>query len=179
MPDHPVGTKQYRVTKAIHWHYCTELSHEEMADRLGVREETVSRYINEPPSEAVEQQLEEQQREVRLVAYEELKHQLRAAGDLSRTAEKPVKVWQDDDGHLQVRDIHDEDTGDLISKKPVPVDVEMGPDETARYFRREEVREILDRLVDLVGAAEPERHEITGEDGGPLEVIIGGDPDDE
>lgn len=178
MPDNPVGTLQYRVTKAIHWHFCTEKTFEEIGDDLGVHRDTAKAYVKKPPAEEVRKQLADQQREVRLVAYEELKHQLQVAGETSRSAEKPVKVWQDDDGHLRVRDVYDED-GELVTKKPVPVDVEMRPDETARYFRREEVREILDRLVELVGAAEPDRHEITGEDGGPLEVIIGGDPDDE
>jgi len=173
MPDRPVGTKSYRVTKAIHWHYVTEKTHEEIADELGVSAETVKDYLDEPPSEEVESQLADQQREVRLVAYEELKYQLQAAGEASRTAETPVKVWQDEDGNVRVNDIHD-DEGELVSKKPVPVDIEMGPDDTARYFRREEVREILDRLVDLVGAAEPEQHKVehSGEVDGDFSINI-------
>lgn len=162
-PSSPVGSKQYRVVKAIHWHFCTEKTQSDIADELGVSVQKVSEYVNSPPGQETQEALEHQEVQTRLVAFQELKHQLQVAGEASRTAEKPVKVWQDGDGHLQVRDIHDEETGELISKEPVPYDLEMGPDETARYFRREEVREILDRMVTLTGAAEPEQHEHSGE----------------
>lgn len=173
-PDGPVGTPATRRAIAIHWNWTTDYSTEEIASALGVTARTVEKYLASKPNEEVREQMEGIESEARLVAVAELKSQLQRAGHASRTAEKPVKVWQDEDGHLNVRDVHDEETGELITKEPVPFDVEMGPDETARYFRREEVREILDRLVDLVGAGEPERYELehSGEVSGEFEVNI-------
>lgn len=173
MPDSPVGTKQYRITKAIHWHYATEKTHADIADELGVSERKVQEYIQSPPADEVEAQLARQQRDVRLVAFEELRHQLQTAGQASRTAETPVEIWQDEDGHVQVRDIEDDD-GNITSRKPVPVDIEMGPDETTRYYRRAEAREIIQMLVDLVGAAEPDQYEldVSGDMSGQMDVNI-------
>lgn len=159
-PDSPVGSPATRRTIAIHWEWTTEYSREEMAKALGVKKSTVDRYIREGPTEDVQRMMDGVESEVRMVAVAELKDQLKRAGDRSRTAEKPVKVWTDDDGTLQVNDNHDEDTGELTGRYPVPDDMEMGPDHTARFFRREEVREILQQLTELVGAAEPEQHEV-------------------
>lgn len=172
-PDNPVGKPATRRAIAIHWEWTTEYSREEIASALGVRKSTVDRYIREGPTDDVQRLMDGVEAEVRNIAVAELKSQLQRAGHQSRTAEQPVKVWQDDDGHLHVRDVEDEE-GELVSKKPVPQDLEMGPDETARYFRRQEVREILDQLVELVGAKEPERHEIdhSGEVNGEFSVEI-------
>lgn len=86
----------------------------------------------------------------------------------SRSAEKPVKVWTDDDATLNVREVVDEDTGEVVKRIPMPVDLEMGPDDEARFYARKEIREALDMLIDLVGAAEPEQVELSGEvDTGP------------
>lgn len=172
-PDGPVGSPATRRAIAIHWNWTTDYSNEEIATALGVTTQTVEKYLSSGPNEEVKAQMEGIESEVRLVAVAELKSQLQRAGHVSRTAEKPVKVWQDDDGHLRVRDVYD-DEGELVSKKPIPTDLEMGPDQTARYFRREEVREILDRLVELVGAAEPERHEIdhSGDVSGEFSINI-------
>jgi predicted transcriptional regulator len=159
-PDSPVGTPATRRTIAIHWEWTTQYSREEMATALGVKKSTIDRYIREGPTDEVQRLMDGVEQEVRMVAVAELKDQLKRAGDRSRTAEKPVKVWTDEDGNLQVNDEIDDETGKLTGKYPVPDDMEMGPDYTARFFRREEVREILQQLIDLVGAAEPDELEI-------------------
>lgn len=171
-PDSPIGTPATRRTIAIHWEWTTQYTREEMAQALGVRKSTVDRYIRGGPTDDVQSQMDDVEAEVRLVAVAELKDQLKRAGDHSRSAEKPVEVWTDDDGHLRVNDKTDDETGELTGKYPVPEDMEMGPDHTARFFRREEVREILQQLTELVGAAEPEQHEVTGEGGGPIEIQV-------
>ena len=159
-PDSPVGTPGTRRTIAIHWEWTTEYTREEMAKALGVQKSTIDRYIREGPTEDVQRLMDGVEKEVRMVAVAELKDQLKRAGSRSRTAEKPVKVWTNDDGDLQVNDKVDEDTGQLTGKYPVPDDMEIGPDHTARFFRREEVREILQQLTELTGAGEPEKQEI-------------------
>lgn len=180
-PDAPVGTPDYRRTLAIHWAWTTEYTPEEIGKALGVTGRTVEKYLKEGPGEAVQEQLANVESEVRLIAVRELKQQLRAAGHESRTAEAPVKIYQDDDGDLIVEDDVDDD-GTVVDRFPVPVDLEMGADQTTRYYRREEVRTILDLLTDIVGAKAAEQHEVTGEGGGPLEVVINDSivtPDDE
>lgn len=169
----PIGTKTYRVTKAIHWWFTTDKTQSEIADELGVSERKVREYIKEPPADEVKEALEHQETQVRLTAFEELRRQLRAAGERSRSAEKPVKVWQDDQGRLQVRDVRN-DTGEVVERAPVNADVELLADEKARYYAREEIREILDRLVDLVGAAEPDQLEVEGSG-----IVIHTEADDE
>lgn len=173
-PDSPVGTPATRRTIAIHWEWTTQYSREEMATALGVQKSTIDRYIREGPTDDVQRQMDGVEKEVRMVAVAELREQLKRAGDRSRTAEKPVKVWTDDDDQLRVNDKTDEETDELTGKYPVPDDMEMGPDHAARYFRREEVREILTQLSELVGAAEPEQHEIehSGEVDGEFSVNI-------
>lgn len=170
----PVGTKKFRVQKAQFWHWTRDLTQDEIGEKLGVSEQTVREYIREAPtSEAIQEQLERTETEVRYIAIEELRQQLREAGEEKRTAETPVKVWTDDDGHLAVEEEHDED-GRIIGRYPVPADVEMGADTKVRYFRREEIREVLDLLTDIVGAkaAERHKHEHTGEGGGPIEYEV-------
>lgn len=152
--------KAHRETKAIHYYYCRDMSLEEIAEKLDVSKPTASRYINSEPSEEVERMLNRKSKQVRIMAVEELRKQLRVAGEQSRTAEKPVKVWEDDDGNLTVKDQRDEETGEITGKYPIPNDIEMLPDETTRYYRREEVRDIIDQMADLVGAKEAEQHEI-------------------
>jgi predicted DNA-binding protein YlxM (UPF0122 family) len=159
-PDSPVGSKQHRITKAIHWHFTTDLTHAEIADRLGVREETVSRYIREPPVEEVRDQLQQQTLKTRLVAFEELKRQLREAGQRSRSAECPVKIWPED-GAIHVTDIRN-DHGKLLERIPIPEDFELGPDQEERFYGRNEAREILEMMVDLVGAGEPDTLRLEG-----------------
>lgn len=171
-PDSPVGTPSTRRAVAIHWNWTTDHTTEEIADALGVRPQTVRKYISEGPTDGVQRQMDDVEAEVRLVAVAELRDQLQRAGSRSRTAEKPVKVWTDENGDLEVKDKQDPETGEVTGKYPVPDDIELGADNTARYFRREEVREILRQLTELTGAAEPEQHEVTGSGGGPLEVEI-------
>jgi len=149
-PSRPVGSKQYRVTKAIHWHFTTEKTKEEIGGELGVSRQKVHEYITSPPAGEVEQALAHQETQTRLVAFEELKSQLRRAGSKSKTAETPVKVWPED-GEVKVTDVTNDD-GDVLEKVPIPEGFEMGADDTARYFRREEVREILELMMELTGA---------------------------
>lgn len=161
-PDGPRGTPGTRQAAAIHWNWTTEAENTDIADALGVTTDTVERYLHSEPADEVREQINNVRAEVRHVAVQELKSQLQAAGHESRTAEKPVKVWTNDDGELCVRDKHNED-GDVVGKYPVPDTMEMGHDSTARFYRREEVREILDLLTEIVGAKSPERMELEAE----------------
>lgn len=171
-PDSPVGTPDTRRTVAIHWYWTTEHSPAEIADALGVTEQTVEKYLHSGPGDEVKEQLAGIEQEVRLVAVRELQDQLKAAGHRSKTAEAPAEVWEDEDGNLRVRDVRDEETGELVERVPLPDDIELMPDEEARYYARAEVRDILEQLTDLLGVSEPEQVEVTGEGGGPMEVQI-------
>ena len=155
-PDAPVGTTATRRTVAIHWKWTTEYTAAEIADALGVSEDTVRRYWREGPTGPVKDAMADVEEEVRMIAINELKQQLQAAGHRSRTAEAPVKVWTDGSGHLRVMDKVEPETGAVTGKYPIPADLELGADAEARYYARAEVREILEQLTDLVGAAEPE-----------------------
>lgn len=149
-----------RQTKAIHLAYTTHMSNEEIAEELGVTPDTVSRYINDTPeAEQVSEMMRREREQVRILAIQELKRQLMDAGERSRSAEKPVKIWQQD-GQVQTRDVRD-DSGQLVDMEPVPVDVEILPDEEARYVSRKEVRDILKQLAKLTGANEPQQHEVS------------------
>lgn len=158
-PKRAKGTLQWRVNRAIHLWFTTDMTQSEIGDELGVSRETVNDYIHSPPAEEVRGQLQDQAVQVRMAAFEELRRHMRVAGSRSRTAEKPVKVWTDDGGELRVEEIRD-DEGRVIKHIPVPADMVMGPDEEARFYARKEVREALDMLIDLVGAAEPEQVEV-------------------
>lgn len=172
MPDGPIGTRESRVRKALHWYWTRDMTQEEIGEKLGVSRQKVSEYICQAPqSEAVQEQLDRLETEVRYIAVEELRRQLKQAGERARTAEKPIKIWQDEDGGLIVQDEHDEH-GNLTGRYPVPAGFEMGPDEEKRFYGRNEVREILDLLMDIVGAKAAEQHEITGDGGGPVEVVV-------
>jgi len=160
-PDAPVGTPATRRTIAIHWNWTTEYTREEMANALGVTPQTIRAYIREGPTGAVKDKVADLESEVRTIAVMELRQQLKEAGHRARTAETPVKVWADDSGNLRVEDKVDEETGRVVGKYPVPADMELGADEQARYYARGEIREILEQLTDLVGAAEPEEHEVS------------------
>lgn len=174
MPDGPIGSRETRVRKALHWYWTRDLTQAEIGERLGVSREKVSEYINEAPqSEAVQEQLENLEVQVRYVAAEELREQLKQAGERARSPETPVKIWQDDDGELVVQDERD-DHGEITGRYPVPQGFEMGPDEQERFYGRNEVREILDLLTDIVGAkaAERHKHEHSGPGGEPIEVTL-------
>lgn len=158
-PENPVGTPDLRRTIAIHWNWTTQYTNTEIADALGVRPETVSRYLSDGPTEGVKQQMENVEAEVRMVAVAELKQQLKEAGHEARTAEQPIKVWPED-GTLNVVDVTDDDTGQVVDRYPLPESYEIGADQQARFYRREEVRDILEQLTDLTGAAEPEQTEV-------------------
>jgi hypothetical protein len=139
------------------------MSAEEIGEELNVTGRTVESYLNETPAQEVQEQLVEQQAEARIIAYEELKRQLREAGERSRSAEKPVMIFENEDGELEVRDVHDDDTGELVTKKPIPQDMELLPDEKTRYFGRQEVREILEQMSELLGIKEADEIEVSGE----------------
>lgn len=172
--EHAVGTRKHRVRKALYYYWTRDLTKEEIGDRLGVSTTTVDTYLHESPqSEAVREQLDNLETKVRYVAVEQLREQLKAAGSRAESAEKPVKIWEDDDGNLIVRDKKD-DAGNTVDKFPVPAGMEMAPDQEQRFYGRSEAREILDLLTDIVGgkAAERHKHEVTGEGGGPIQVSI-------
>lgn len=129
-----------------------------MAKALGVKKSTINRYIREGPTDDVQEQMDDVESEVRLIAVAELREQLKAAGSRSKTAEKPVKVYENEHGEVEVIDIDLEDGGK--EKIPKVQDIQLLPDQQARYYARAEVRDILEQLVDLVGAAEPEEHDV-------------------
>jgi len=162
MPKRAKGTRKWRINRAVHLWMTTNMTQTEIGDELGVSRETVNRYIHDPPADEVRETLTEQARQVRLSAFQELQRQLREAGERSRSAEKPVKVWTDDDGDLTVKDKRDPETGEKLGVFPLPDDMEMGADEQARYYSRGEIRDILEMLIDLVGAAEPDEVELSG-----------------
>jgi predicted transcriptional regulator len=171
-PDAPVGTPAMRRTIAIHWEWTTEYSREEMASALGVTKSTINRYVREGPTDEVQAKIEDLEAEVRAVAVAELKQQLKAAGHRSRTAKKTVKIYKNDEKKIEVRDVRDDDTGELITKKPIPQDVKLLPDEEARYYGRLEAREIIEQLTELTGAGEPDQVEVAGKGGGPVQFEV-------
>lgn len=160
-PDAPVGTPELRRTIAIKWNWTTEYTQAEIADALGVTEKTIRRYLSDGPTDDVKRMMDGVEAEVRMVAVAELRDQLQAAGHRSQTAETPVKVWTDKHGDLMVKDKRNPETGELMGKFPVPQDMELGPDREARFYARKEVREILEQLTELVGAAEAEEVEVS------------------
>lgn len=160
-PKRAKGTKQWRVNKAIQLWFTSDLTQEEIGDRLGVSRQTINDYIHSPPAREVQETLETQATQVRLMAFEELRRHLREAGARSRTAKKPVKVYENDDGELEVQDVELE--GGQVKKFPVVQDIELLPDQEARFYARKEIREALEMLIDLVGAGEPEEIELSGE----------------
>lgn len=160
-PDAPVGTPATRRTIAIHWNWTTEYTNEEIATALGVSERTIEKYLADGPNQEVQDLMDGVESEVRMVAVAELKEQLKTAGDRARSAEKPVKVYPDEHGDIFVQDARDEH-GRLVDRYAIPDDVEMMPDEEARYYARDEVREILDKLIDITGAGEPDQVEVEG-----------------
>lgn len=174
MPSGPIGKRKHRVRKALYWHWTQDMSQEEIGEKLNVSRSTVADYIAEAPqSPAVQEQLEDLEAQVRYSAAEKLRDQLKEAGRRAESAEKPVKVWQDGNGNLCVKTKRN-DAGNVVDLYPVPVDIEMGPDEQARYYGRSEVREILDLLTDIVGAKAAERHKLehSGEVNGEFSVTI-------
>lgn len=124
----------------------------DIARALGVGEATVRNYIHSEPAREVQEMMDHVEAQVRVAAVQELKRQLREAGERSRSAMKPVKVWQGPDGSLNVRDVIE--NGEVVDRHAVPTDVELMPDEEARYMSRREAREIVDQLVKLTGAGE-------------------------
>lgn len=160
----PVGTKQWRVTCAIHDHFLTDKDWSEIAEPLGVSERTARSYVHEPPGEEVREILSDQAATVRIASVEELKEQLREAGERKRTAEKPIEVWEED-GYLHVADQRDPETGELVDRYPIPADYELGADEEIRYYARTEIREIIELLTDITGASEPDTIRLEGDVG--------------
>lgn len=163
-----------RVQKALYWYWTKDLTLVEIGEKLGVAESTAHEYVQEAPtSPAVQEAVDDLEIQVRYAAAEKLREQLKEAGVRAATAEKPVKVWTNDTGTLNVKDERNE-AGELTGRYVVPESFEMGADEQARFYGRSEVREILDLLTDIVGAkaAERHKHEHTGDGGGPVEINI-------
>lgn len=160
MPDGPIGTRKMRVQKALYWYWTRDLTQEEIGEKLGVSARKVREYISEAPtSPAIQERVDDLEVQVRYAAAEKLRDQLKTAGVRAETAEKPVKVWTDSSGQLNVKDEHN-DVGELTGRYIIPDTFELGPDEQARFYGRSEVREILDLLTDIVGAKAAERQEI-------------------
>lgn len=176
-PDSPVGSPDVRRTIAIHWEWTSEHTREEMATALGVQKSTIDRYVRDGPTNGVKEQLADVETEVRLIAVQELRQQLKEAGHHSKTAESPSEVWQDENGDVRVRTVTD-DEGEVVEKVPVPDNIELLPDQEARYYARAEVRDIIDQLTDLLGVGEPEQVEVTGEGGGPIVIHTEADDGD-
>lgn len=175
MADNPIGSRKVRVQKALYWYWTKDLNQEEIGEKLGVSRSTVADYISEAPtSPAVQEAVDDLEIQVRFIAAQKLRDQLKEAGVRAESAEKPVKVWTDSNGQLNVKDKRNPETGELTGRYVVPETFELGADEQGRFYGRSEVREILDLLTDIVGAkaAERHKHEHTGEGGGPLEVVI-------
>lgn len=174
MPNGPIGSRKMRVQKALYWYWTKDFTQEEIGDKLGVSARKVREYISEAPtSPAVQEAVDDLEIQVRYAAAEKLREQLKEAGVRAESAEKPVKVWTDNNGELNVKDERN-DAGELTGRYVVPETFELGPDEQARFYGRSEIREILDLLTDIVGAkaAERHKHEHTGEGGGPVEINI-------
>lgn len=149
-----------RVQKALYWYWTKDLTLEEIGEKLGVAESTAHEYVQEAPtSPAVQEAVDDLEIQVRYVAAEKLREQLQEAGVRAESAEKPVKVWADSNGELNVKDERN-DAGELTGRYVVPESFEMGADETGRFYGRSEVREILDLLTDIVGAKAAERQKI-------------------
>lgn len=160
MPNGPIGSKKMRIRKAIYWYWTKDLTQAEIGEKLGVSGEKVSEYVRESPqAEAVQEQMTNLETEVRFVAVEKLRNQLREAGSRAASAEEPVKIWRDDDGNIAVNDKLDK-YGNVVDRYPIPQGFEMGVDEQGRFYGRNEVREILDLLTDIVGAKAADRQEI-------------------
>ena len=171
-----------QISRATHLWYTTDLTQEEIGRKIaretGGRDKpydqsTVSTWINSDKAEVVDDVMEQRKREVLLTTLEELKQQLREAASSARTAETPVEVWTNEDGDLMVEDKTDE-SGQVVDRYPVPIDYELGPDEQTRFYRREEIRDILDQMVDLLNIS-PE--EIRVEHSGAVSHEIGLDDD--
>lgn len=152
--------KARRVQRAIHLHWMSDMSREEIADELDVSYRTVNRYLDEgPTAEEVNQVVQKAKRDTRMMAIRELKQQLLEVSSRKQSAKRPVKIYQQN-GQIQTRDVRD-DTGQTIDMEAVPVDVKMLPDEEVRYVSRKEIRSILDDLISLTGASEPQQHEVS------------------
>lgn len=174
MPNGPIGTKKNRIQKALYWYWTKDLTQEEIGEKLGVSQQKVAEYVRESPqSEAIQERLEDLETQVRYAAVEQLREQLKSAGARAESAEKPVKVWEDNHGNLCVKDKSNDD-GEIVDRYAVPFDIEMGADEKARFYGRSEVREIIDLLTDIVGAKAAERHKLehSGEVSGDFSITI-------
>lgn len=147
-------------------YFCRDMDQAEIAEELGVTQGTVSKYINSEPSQEVQEMIDWRASQVRLTAMEELRQQLKEAGERSRTAEKPVKIYENENGELEVDDVEIDDG--YTKKIPVVQDMELLPDQETRYYARKEAREILDQMAELVGAKEADQVELTGEGGGGI-----------
>ena len=166
----PQGSQLYRARKAIEMKWTRDMTHQEIADELGVRPTTVSQYLNDPPDELKEPAAEFRQ-EIIHGTVEYLRQQLATARERAENAETPSKVFAtDDNGDLVTQEIELE--GGMTKTVPVVEDMEMAPNHEVRSYARQEAREIIQMLWNLSGAEEPEQFEPSGPDGGPLNVTV-------
>jgi AcrR family transcriptional regulator len=141
---------------------------DEIAERLGVSEDTVYDYVNNLSEEEL-QAMVHSRAEARAIAAEELKEQLQEVGRKKRTSETDRKIYTDDDGNLVTETVYRDQEGNVFSEDEVDSDrpdikkkvykveqgIELEPDMEARYYARGEAREILSMLLDLTGGWEP------------------------
>lgn len=164
--------RRHRINRAIHLHYTTNMTNKEIADELDVTPQTVSKYLNEDMGEEVQEMLQQERQRVMKESLTILKQQLRDLHEQmeevqveKEEAETAVKVYTDDNGDLVYDTVTDDNGVERMFK--VPQEMEMQPDDTVRYFRRtewrdiaEDIREILQEMRELVGADTADKIEI-------------------
>lgn len=152
LPDGPITNKKNRQRIAFNWVQRKGVPIEEVSERLGVSVDRVEKYVYSLDEEVL-QAMVHTRAEARALASQELQEQLQEVGRKKRTSETDVMVYTDEDGNLVKEEIEDENGQKHILK--VPQDIEMQPDEEARFYARQEIREILSMLLDLTGGWEP------------------------
>ena len=164
------GSQLYRARKAMELKWTRDMTHEEIADELGVTRQTVSGYLNDPPEE-LKEPAQHFKQELIHGTVELLREQLATARERAENAEKIDPVFEtDENGELKTETIEFEDG----SQKVIPLvdDKEFAPHHEVRSYARKEARQIIQMLWNLSGAEEPEQFEHSGPDGGPLNVTV-------
>lgn len=153
--------QHYRCRKAIEWKFVRGWTNKRIAEELDVTPKTVSLYLNDPP-EDFERPIQHFKDELAFGTFERLRSQLHEANRRARNAEKPQKVFEyDENGNLKTERIHFDDGGSKLV--PKVKDLEMQPDEQARFYARQEEREIIEMLWSLAGVEEPTEVDVSGD----------------